>query len=412
MKWDRRIIMGSSTALAILAAIGIWMVFFRLPASAPGYSSAPSYTSSPVLVREILGQQNARITRPYHRPALVVVPKLLPDWAQREIERQVGVKMMHRHQFIWDGSSQLFLQARHWAIPGLYPLSIDVFKPIVGISQSALMLVENSTPIYSTGPFYLDSGGRWGVKRRSPALTSLSAPLSQKLEPLIPNGGVLAVINGQGQILMVASNPSSRHLSWQPRPVGLGLVPPLIAEAMAEPQLLKQVAHGSDILEQLGKDWGGNKIQQALMRLGVESGISIPGQPVKNPALPKPSPLELSEGHALWATPLEVARAYLPFLNQGALLPLTVNATAIRFANGKPLAAPTGTLNAVTKFLPTVVTNGIRFSVWRPDGNYAVAYTALDHGLVLVAGGAATSNIIGVIHAAAVWLTEKKGIGG
>ncbi len=410
MKWNRQVVIGSSAALAILAALGIWMVFFRLPGS-PSYSSVPSFASSPVLSRQIVGQQDLRLTRSYHRPALVVVPKLLPDWAQREIKHQVGARLMHRRQFIWDGTSPLFVQARHWAISGLYPTLIAAYQPAPGMSAAALMLVESSAPVYSKGPFFLNQG-LWGVKQQRPVSTSLSIALSRKLEPLIPNGGVLAAINGQGQIRMVASNPSNRHISWQPRPVGLGLVPPLIAEAMTNPQLLKQVAHGSDVLGQLGTDWGGRKIQQALMRLGVDSGVSVLGQLVKNPALPKPSPLVLSEGHALWATPLEVARAYLPFLNQGELPSLTINSATTHFGVGRPLAAPEGTLTAVTQFLPTVVTSGIRFSVWRPDGNYAVAYTSLDHGLVLVAGGPATSNIIAVIHEAAVWLTEKKGIGG
>lgn len=410
MKWDRRVIMGSSAALAILAAVGVWMVFSRLPAS-PSYSSLPSYASSPVLVRKIVGPQNVPLTRPYHRPALVVVPRLLPDWAKREIEHQVGVTMMHRRQFIWDGISQLFVQARHWAIPGLYPFSIAEYQPTPGISTNTLMLVQSSTPVYSKGPFFLNQR-QWNVKQQSPVSTSLSITLSRKLKPLIPNGGVLAAINGRGQIRMVASNPSNRHISWQPRPVGLGLVPPLIAEAMAEPQLLKQRAHESDILEQLGKDWGGKKIQQALIRLGLDRGVSVSGQLVKNPGLPKPSSLVLSEGHALWATPLEVARAYLPFVDQGELPSLTIKPVPTTFGGGQPLVAPVSTLNAVTKFLPTVVTSGIRFSVWRPDSNYAIAYTSMDHGLVLVAGGPATSHIIALIHETAVWLTEKKGIGG
>lgn len=413
MQWDRRVALGSSATVAILAALSVWYVFGRTPPQIT-YLRKPTYASSPLFSGAAMGDLGIPLTTKVLEPALVVVPSELPAWARAQIEHQLGASLMRQTQFIWDGHSALFQKARGWAITGLYPATVKTWTPVLGMSRTVLQAAAGATQ-YTRGPLTL-KGSDWSIPVVREEKLAWNLALTRSLQPLLGTGGVVAVIDGQGQLMTLSGNPSDRGLAWQPHPVGLGLVPCLMAEALAEPRLLNEVKNGQNMLKQLSDAWGSSKIQRALQRLGLGAPQSIKGQPVTNPPLPHPSPEVMSQGHALWATPLEMARAYLPFIRHGAIAPITPYLATQAIEPGQPLVAPPSTLLEVTRGLPILVMGGIRFSVWRPDGNFAVAYTATDGGLIVVVEGPATNNTIALIHAAGVWLNQlhgqKKGISG
>ncbi len=408
MVWDRRVqLVSSGAGIVAMLAVGAWYMAHLAPPSKT-FSLSPTTLVHPILDQPLLGFDGQPLVTQRRIPALVVVPGQLPKWAQQDLKDQVTPSLMKQKQLLWDGSSSLFAKARKWSVSGLYPVTLLAWVPVTGVSSQLIEAWGKSRGDYSTGPVMPRNGVFRSTVPVHAARLAWSTRLSQQLLPLVKSGGSLAVIDGSGRIRTLLASPNHRGIAWEPRPVGLGLVPPLTAEALGSQGILLKIKGTGDLLGQLAGAWGSRHISQGLKRLGLGSKTTLIGQPVKNPPLPRPSTSVMSQGRALWATPLEIGRAYLPFIRQGLLPQLTASAVPSPLrVHGVPLVSAAVDLNQVASVLPMVMVDGVKFFVWRPDGNYAVAFTQDDGGVVLVTAGPATQSIVDLVHVLAGWMHQS-----
>ena len=405
---NRRIKVSSSAAgVAALILAGLWYTMMRVPATKT-FRIAPSVVSHPLFIGPLFGASGQPLLARKQVPALMVVPDQLPTWVRQDLVGHVSPKLMKQSQFLWNGSSNLFRRARGWSVSGLYPVTLQEWVPGVGVSWSLAKSWGEAHGQYGVAQLNPDHGVFSPAAKTVAERLAWSASLSQRAMSLVPSGGIFAAVDGQGRVRTLLANPSQRAIAWNPRPLGLGLVPALTAEALGSPKILLSVKGSSDLLGQLATAFGPSKIKQGLLALGMGSASSLAGQPIKNPTLPQISASVMSQGHALWATPLELARAYLPFIRHGLLPQLTASLVPEPLqTHGVPLVANSSNLTEVAQALPTVMVNGQKFSVWRPAGNFAVAFTESHGGMVLVAEGSATDTLLALVHVVGIWMQKN-----
>jgi hypothetical protein len=338
-------------------------------------------------------------------PSLVIVPEKLPVWAQVELQSRDTVHGRRLVQIIWNGHSKFFFQALHWNISGLYHTAIREAVPRAGVSASVVNAVTASavprTPLLVwDGQGFAASGGT--------VQTSMSLPLTRQLAGLVPAGGSVVVLSGNGAIRDQEGSPLGKGISWQPHPVGQALTPVMLAIALAHPPLFRglQPTAGPQLLDTIAARWDLPHIKEALVSIGFGSRTSVRGQPLTNPRLPEMAPAVLSAGRDLWGTADEVAAAYLPFINDGTMLPLHWGAGVPKHVK-RPSVIQAGALHAVDSVIPTEFAAGVDFHVWRPDANFMVAYTQDDGGMILVLEGPATSNTLQAVQQCALWLASQ-----
>lgn len=220
---------------------------------------------------------------------------------------------------------------------------------------------------------------------RPQVATTVDWRLSQDLAQLLPAGGQAVVVGADGSVLAAVGNPRGQGVAWQPFPAGTALMPPLMAMALGQPGLWPDnlPLGGWRAIGDLATRWGGQAIWEALRRLGVGQATLV-GAPVAPPPLPSPSPALLSRPGLIWVTGLELARAYLPFIDHGAAPPLHL------VAGGLGPSAPIGdgkNFQSVAALLPKLATPSVAFRVWRwpgaSPGGATVAVLFSDHPAVV-----------------------------
>lgn len=333
--------------------------------------------------------------------AVVVVPARMAPWARLKLPETLARKP----EGLWLSPPPAWLGSR---IAGVHTVKVQILQPLNGLSPRYLTIAAQETGRY--GPLVFRpsiSGKTWAAATKAPVRLALSLGLSRALSKTLGAGGSVLAVTGQGQIVALASNPWGRGIFWRPHPAGLALVPPLLAEALDHPEIFSglSVSDGPRLLELVAKRWGASAIAQALDRAGIGKGSSLIGQPAANPPLAHPATTLMTSGQALWVTPEEVARAYIPFIDNGLTPMLTAGgAVSPTVAANRPLLATPSSLALVRETLPVLIAGGIRFRVWRPDSNFAVALTRTHGGLVVVAEGPADRQIPWIIQDAAHWL--------
>ncbi|MDA8193932.1 MAG: hypothetical protein M0Z53_08040 [Thermaerobacter sp.] len=375
------------------ATAGIWLGVQSVADGPPW--QRPLRLLQPIPVARLLSAGGEALWTSRRVRVVAVVPGQMPTWARRMLPR----RLRQVTEGLWTAPPAGWVDS---AVAGIHTISVNLPYPVTGVSPTLLAVAARGAGAWRTAAV-VPQPGAWQPRVAGEKSTSLQLRLVHRVSGAIPSGGVAIVLGGQGQILAAEANPSGRGMIWQPYPAGLTLIPPLLAQALVAPSLLAgmKTSTGLPLLTGLADRWGGAAVNRALARLGLGRGMAIPGQPVPNPALPSASPLEMSFGRALWATPLEVARAYLPFVDGGALP--AVSTTAPSSARQAP-ATPVATVHAlstVSGSLPEIVAGPLRFRVWRPAGSFAVAFTGQAHGLVVVAAGPATARFLSLLKTVA-----------
>lgn len=410
MVWNRRVKVGASAGLATIVMAGAWYLSSRTPATKT-FSMTPTSLAHPIVDRTLKGGSGQPLLNQHRVAALMVVPDQLPAWVRQDLKGHVRGSLLKDRQFLWNGSSILFKKAQGWSVTGIYPTTLMEWVAASGMSPRLVAAWANIHGEYSSGPV-LPQNGTFvlSTPRSKSDRLAWSQKLTRQVGHFVKSGGAVAVIDGEGRLRTLMANPGQRGIGWEPRPVGLGLVPPLTAQALGSQGILLKIKGSANLLGQLAGAWGANRITRGLRRLGIGTKITLLGQPVDNPALPKASTTVMSQGHALWATPLEIARAYLPFVQQGLLPKLTASANPPPVkTEGLPLVASPADLSQVASVLPKVMVGGLKFSVWRPDGNFAVAFSDADGGIVIVAEGPATNSILQLVHVVSGWMHQSVG---
>lgn len=327
----------------------------------------------------MLASHGGRDLLSHHQQTVaVVVPKQMPRWAIHLLPQSAR----RYREAIWATVPQEWI---HSGISGVHTVSLRQWVPKFPVSQTLLQTMARSVRQWGHAQA-MPANGKWAVSLHGLRKTTVRMRLMQTLEPAMAPDSSIVVINAQGQVLSVQANPVGRKLAWQPRPIGTTLSPLMMAQASSHPSLFKGLTatSGTDVMTQVASRWGGTSIQHAFERLGITSGDVLVGQPVNDPALPSPSPRLMTGAVTVWATPLQVARAYLPFVAHGQIPQLTAVVRHTHTSHRRYRVISPTILAEVAGHLPLTVINGVRFRVWRPNGSYAVAFTQQDGGLVVV----------------------------
>ncbi|WP_053959264.1 hypothetical protein [Sulfobacillus thermosulfidooxidans] len=408
MHWTRRM---WTTTTSVMAVVGFLALIFSLlwrPYTPLPYKTQAISPLHPALNAIMMDTQGHLLTRMVNQEALVVVPSALPSWAKHELLSRYP-ELQHVADALWNGQSTFFHTALGWHIDGLYRVQIQEIEPVPQVPVSLVMAMARAHHALTNRPWQWTGQGfrvPSNIIRVTPRL-----PLMRALEPVIPSGGSVVILNGQGQLLAQESNPLGRALSWQPHPLGKTLIPVLLAMALNHPQLFRGLTpqQGPRLLNMIGSRWGNIGIHRALLQLGFGQSLTIGGQPVTNPPLPKTTVSVLSEGTDLWGTSDEVARAYLLLVDEGKMP--AVSWFLPRKGQGGYLSLHTlvssSIVSQINGVLPQEDIGMIHFNIWRPSNPIAVAYTSSDHGMVIVLQGTAASQTVAIVQQAAAWLSQN-----
>lgn len=406
MYWNRRrTVAGSSVAALGLAALFAWWLVGHQPGSVAYDPNRPTSVLTPTFTASYQSAGGRPLTTVVMHQELLVVPRALPAWARKKLVAAVGPGSLRPRQWIWTTGGPLWHAWGRMAIPGIYRIEVRQIEPVSGVSRNLLEAWAKTAHQWAR-PRYRLSQAVWSLPSVKTVRLSLRLGLTKDLANQVPAGGSVVVLRGTGQMLAEVSSPLNRAIFWQPHPVGLGLVPPLLVQAMDSPKIFSGLSAGSGtaLLGTVADRWGAASISRALSRIGIKPGRVLPGQPVLNPRAPNPSAAVLTSGQSLWATPLELARAYLLFVHKGLVPSVTMqNRVVSKPVRGVPVVASSTSLQTVDKLMPQIMTNGLAFQVWRPDGNFAVAYTLSKNGTVVVAEGSASGNIVQIVHSVGLW---------
>lgn len=406
MRWNRRTMIGGSSAVLLIALGMVAVMTLRTP-HRPTVWTAPVAVSTAQLVDPAFSRGGRALTHGHIESAYVVQPQRLPSWAKRRIGAVTSKALMQRSAFLWIVSPAQYKAWHGMSVSGLEAARVEVISANKGVPKSLLTLWAHQHQAYSRGPWHL-KGRVWVASAPPKALhLSVSSGLTRALTTGLPDGGLALVVNKGGQILAEASNPSDQGLGWQPHPAGMAMVPPLLAEALDKPKVFSGLSEGqgTKLLAKVSSAWGGKDIVQGLKRLGLGTPPTMADQPVANPQLPTPATDVMTEGHALWVNAYEVAGAYLPFADDGLATPLTLGTTSRRTetSQSRSLVASSKSLVSVRDTLPKITAGGVAFRVWRPDGNYAIG---ISHGGdVVVIEGPATAHTVSILHEVGRWLS-------
>lgn len=378
----------------------LWHPLMPLP-----YSTQAVVPVHPSLQAMMTDNQGQSLTEIKTRKALVVIPSHLPTWARQEFFRRFKNLASHQ-EVMWNGNSSFFRKAWGWHITGLYPVHVREVVPRPGVSAVLLEAIARSQGLWNRQPWRWNGTG-FGVPTKTVAVT-LSLSLIKTLNPVIPPGGSVAVLDGQGEVLGQSANPMGRDLSWQPHPLGRSLTPVVLALALTHPQLFSGLSpqQGADVMYLIATRWGSHGIQNALRELGMGQSITAAGQGVQNPPLPKITPSVLANGAHLWGTIDEVARAYLLLVD--GYVPKVTWRPIIHSKVRSKVAVPAAITAKIDQVLPQEVIGTIHFDIWRPGNSEAIAYTRSDHGLVVVMEGSAAQQTVAIVQQAAQWLMDSR----
>ncbi|AUW93490.1 MAG: hypothetical protein OWR62_07175 [Sulfobacillus thermotolerans] len=402
MQWTRRKWTTTSAAVLVGMIVLSWW-FLGRPTEPTGFSSVPTMVTNPVSNIMVMGAHDQPLTTRRWVPALVIVPSRLPAWAQRELSSRYTIKGKRLAQVLWDGHSHFFQEALHWDINGLYPTKLQVVMARHGIPQTFTARVAGQA--WHNDVVAWNGNGFASPKRT--IWTTVNPSFINQVASALPGGGSVVAVTGDGGLLGQVGSPAGRAISWQPHPVGQALTPLMMALALMNPHVIKglSISLPEQVLPSLAQHWGNKGIAHGLKILGWDDQGTLPGQLLPNPPLPHMTSAVMTTGRDLWGTPDEVAHAYLPFITSGRLVPLHWNvekATAIR---GPKIVTPQ-ILEEINRAIPTEVVGGIVFHVWRPDANFAIAYTTYHQGMVLVLEGPATAQTLTLVDRAGAWLGQ------
>ncbi|NMP22479.1 hypothetical protein [Sulfobacillus harzensis] len=383
MAWNHRLTVASSSAgIAALLAVAALLVFRLSHLAISGPSQA--VMEGEVLSGPVTGQGGALLTRSRSQTALLIDPSELQAPIKADIQSQLGIRLgaKPRLQPV-SGAVAKRWQARHFA--GVTVVEVKTWVPKAGISPRILDFASQLTR--QSPAVYQERGRVWEPLQQHATHTTLNLSLSQSLTPLARDGAIW-VLGKDGQVLAAAGPWNSL---WQSRPVGLAALPPLMSLASSRSQLQSALA-GAHSLNQIGQLWGASAIRQALNTLGF-GHFRIDSRRLASASLPRqPGPATVTTGEGLMASPAQVARAYLPLIDQGRL-PALAMVPGTAKAAGHPVVDGTAR-RAVVGGLPAIREDGVSMRLWRPAGAPAVVLDARGGRVAVLSTGSASNALL------------------
>ncbi len=392
MFWDGRKRLAGLAVLAVLAGLGMvgggavfWTV--RHLSAKPTVVSA---INAPGVAMPILSQSGSPLTHRVSKSVLLVSPRRVPNSRRQALKKAIGVRTLATRPFLWFASSA---RASSWSsVRGIVPVRARINIPKKNIPDGMVLSLAVEAEKGQGSVWH------WSNDQYSPSGPPLKTSLSVSLQTAIGNqdqgAGSVVVINNQGQVVAALGSNKGPNRLWSGHPVGLAELPPLMALALGNSSVRNSLPPGAS-LAKIADVWGMSRFRAALDALGF-SQPSLFGEQIPGPSLPGHlSPQAFSQGAQLYATALELARSYLPFVDEGRISSLSL------LTAPQPLAhSVAGDFGAVLRDMPQITQSHRTFRVWRPAGYYAVILEP-SPGLVAVLQGAATKNTLAVAKAMA-----------
>jgi hypothetical protein len=352
----RRRIAGAVAAALLAAAVG----------RASGLTGAGGRAAPGIVATVAVGGMPLRaatgapLTAWVRRSVAVVVPEWVPPGARRVTRAVFGwpPDTTSRGVMRWAPATVL----HGWAYPGVLDATVPILAPRPPLSRVLWQLLEQpfrgtrtaiTVTIRGTGPGSVTIRGR--APAGHPVRTTLRAPWIAALTRTLPPGASLAALDGDGHLLAWAANRANPALIRWAQPVGITLLPPLLAVALDDPAAWDRGRSVHLSLPALAARWGRVNILAGYRALGV---AEPPWPGVETAPLPtRLGPDALIHGQGVVASALAVARAWLPFVAGGHLPAVTVTTSPRMVAEdpkAAPLVASPESLQAVLAVLPVV----------------------------------------------------------
>ncbi|AEJ41500.1 hypothetical protein TPY_3348 [Sulfobacillus acidophilus TPY] len=376
-------VLGTAFLLAAGGSVLFWLS--GRPSAGDGPRSLPG--PGRVATVALIGADGTPLDHWTRRAGIEIFPARLPLWARKNLRRQIPAVWFRQPVFLWVPSSAVARTWRRLNVPGVQAATVAQLVPDNDLPSTMWTVLQQEVKGMRSAR-YRAHGAIWQAPVQATVRVSWDALLARQLTQGIPLGGAVWVEGGQGAIRAAATRPSGRQKLWQPFPADMGLVPPLLAEALTEPTLWKAPAS----LTQIGRRWGRSGLREAFQALHLGPGATVTGQPLPNPPLPSLSAATLAQGRALWVTVPELVSAYSPFINQGNWMP----PTALRVGHlplSNPRPAPSADFRQVLDSLPSEVVDGDTVYLWQvgPQGLVAIS-SGRARFIAFLAGSAAGAS--------------------
>lgn len=399
----RRIIIGSVAAGFLLGSV-FTVARVDLTWTAHGATGFPAQFQVSVPVGgTFYDLRGHALTKLVPEPIVLLNPPTLKSWAKRSLSRFLGRRVPNaRRPIAWPITSAQAKVINQWASPGLLVGKVFSTEPVAGISSIALRSLEATAGKkaelvrVTTRPQFPP---RLQIVLNGPPRRVVALRLSWQralVAALPPNASAVAV-RGDGQIEAVAGSSDNPALPFAAEPVHQALLPCLWAQSRPASYILHSMsqAASADRSWSPSRPWSYTRIRTALDRLELPQSPWPEVVPSILPSSGTVSPIKLfNQGQGLWASPLSVARAYLPFITGGPIPQLTVRVqpNALKRVRQPDQASKPG-WRQVQAVLPTMNVGGTPVTSWDPfPYHYAVGLTIIGgQPVVVVADGLRTS---------------------
>ncbi len=385
MRWNRRLMVTSST-VTVLALAGSVLLLVK-PDIIGNRMPVKAVSVEPVLTGPVTSSEGRPLTVTRPQKALVINPAQISPKRRKLLARKIGERRLGTKPTLWLAPSAARRAFQGEA--GVWSVTAEVIEPKPGISAPMVDSIATLAGDVSREPWVFSHGTYHLARTKRVIHTSIQTGLTRALDNNIQGNGSIVVADAHGMIeAMVGEGTGSL---WRSHAVNLALLPPLLALALNSSAVRHVLAQGAIPLKQIGQVWGTNALRQGLLALGMGQP-SLSRSPKELSQVPThPVPSTLSQGTGLFATPEELARSYLPFVDQGQVPPLAIEP---KLGHTPALA---GMFSETLQQMPAIKQNGVTFRVWRPQGSYAVILAPAQKR-VAVLEGAAVVNTLAVMQ--------------
>ena len=381
MAWNRRTMMVSSSAgVAILAALAALALLRTNVPSAPAPIRV-AYAPRPTWGDAVLASGGQRLTRLQLGSGWLIDPPLVPRRVRQTLRGQ-GIRIRKGAMLLLSAGSRGLTSG-----PGVAKAKTLAWEAVVPSEHGILGLIIEASKRESRGPWH-NVRGHWQLGSAPPIHTTLSAGLSESIASAVGSGGAVLVVNRRGQVL--AADQQGQNW-WAAYPVGASALPALLAAALSHASVLSRVGASGATLTTVWNAWGASGLQQALEHLGFGT-VRLGSMGVSTHDIPTTVTLgTLTGGQGLSSGSLQLARAYLPFIDGGHEPTLSVLPGGASSSGSSILTQ--ASVSTVLSGLPAIKEQGRTMRVWRPAGHWSIIIDPSQHQLAILEGPATASTL-------------------
>lgn len=389
MHWNRRVV-GATSGVAGAALLAAAVLVVR--PTMLGVVGKPSvvWASQKNLSAPVLARGGQSLTGAKTVKALLITPQKVGATLEQRMARAMGVNRLGQKPELWLVSRKDLRRFESGAGVQVVDVRIETARP--GIAAGVAAAIGRDDGRLVRGPWVFRQGVYQLASSSAPIHTTLNMALTRSIQSQLHGPGSVMVVGQHGSIEALATTESGTRWLSARSSVNLAMLPPLLSVALRSGTVSHALSAKAISLNQMARSWGTQSIERGLMRLGWGSA-AVTGDLATKAHLPsRVTPALFSQGTGLEAGPAALARSYLPFIDNGRMPGLTINAAS----PDKSPVVP-GAFAETLAQIPKVTVAGVAFRVWRPYGQYAVVIDVAQHR-VAVLQGAAVSDVLPVMQ--------------